>query len=282
MNRTIERSSDWNINRRVEETPFYYLDAVENVQLLTAEEEKELAHRIQNGDEQAERKMIEANLRLVVHAARFYKNNFSMHLPDLLQAGNLGLIKAVRYFNPEAGTRFSSYAFKCIKSEMAEFLRQQMAVTNLSYEARNRYLNLLSIRNELMQKLGRQLITNKELAQESSLDIHTIEALQAVTQRRSHIENLDESSTPLEEGGSLGPEEYAIHQSCLDELEPAIDQLLSEREKQIIGLYFGLDNTHAHTLKEIGQILQLTAERIRQIKIQALEKLAKSDFFSYN
>ena len=259
-----------------ESTLRLYFDDIAESTPLSREREVELAERIKNGDMRSRDEMIRANLRFVVDVAKKYQNR-GLSLSDLISAGNLGLITAADRFDGTKGYKFISYAVWWIRQSILQTLAEHVRTGRLP-------LNKVSLLKDI-SKASRKLGQNRqgdpdveEIAQE--LDVPAEEVLETILSARS-VCSLDESFTDDDERSLLNtlpdqsleaPDADVLRESARIQLENALNTL-DEREMRIIRLYFGLDGNEALTLEEIGDMMNLTRERIRQLKERALSKL---------
>ena len=253
-----------------------YLKEIGKVPLLSAEEEIELAKKMEQGDENAKKRLAEANLRLVVSIAKRYVGRGMLFL-DLIQEGNLGLIKAVEKFDYRKGYKFSTYATWWIRQSITRAIADQARTIRIPVhmvETMNR-VNRTSRR--LLQEYGREP-TPEEIAEAMNLPVERVLEISKISQEPVSLE------TPIgeEEDSHLGdfiqdehipvPADEAAHTLLREQLEKVMDTL-SEREQKVLALRFGLEDGKPHTLEEVGREFQVTRERIRQIEAKALRKL---------
>ena len=253
-----------------------YLKEIGKVPLLTADEEVELAKRMEQGDEEAKRKLCEANLRLVVSIAKKYVGRGMLFL-DLIQEGNLGLIKAVDKFDWTKGYKFSTYATWWIRQAITRSIADQARTIRIPVHMVETINKLIRISRQLLQEEGREP-TPDEIAAEMGITVEKVREIQKIAQEPVSLE------TPIgeEEDSHLGdfipdddapaPAEAAAFSMLKDQLEEVLSTL-TEREQKVLKLRFGLDDGRARTLEEVGKEFDVTRERIRQIEAKALRKL---------
>ena len=260
----------------IEDPVRMYLKEIGKVPLLSAEEEIELAKRMEEGDEQAKQKLAEANLRLVVSIAKRYVGRGMLFL-DLIQEGNLGLIKAVEKFDYRKGYKFSTYATWWIRQAITRAIADQARTIRIPVHMVETINRLIRTSRQLVQELGREP-TPEELAKELNMPVDKVREISKISQEPVSLE------TPIgeEEDSHLGdfiPDEDAPAPSeaasfvLLKEQLGAVLETLSEREAKVLRLRFGLDDGRARTLEEVGKEFNVTRERIRQIEAKALRKL---------
>ncbi len=255
-----------------------YLQEIGRVELITAEEEVELARRIKKGDHEALERLTKANLRFVVSVSKQYQNQ-GLTLPDLINEGNLGLIKAAQRFDETRGFKFISYAVWWIRQSILQALAEQSRIVRLPL---NKIGSINKI-NKAFAKLEQHYErppTPSELAE--LLELSEEEVKQSLANSGRHISldaplsNDDDSSSSMYEvymGGDLySPDEHLLSGSLRMEIERSLHSLTG-READVIRLYFGLNGDHPLTLEEIGERFDLTRERVRQIKEKALRRL---------
>lgn len=253
-----------------------YLKEIGRVPLLTAEEEIELAKRIEQGDEEAKRELAEANLRLVVSIAKRYVGRGMLFL-DLIQEGNLGLIKAVEKFDYRRGYKFSTYATWWIRQAITRSIADQARTIRIPVHMVETINKLIRVSRQLLQELGREP-TPEEIGQEMEISVEKVREIIKVAQEPVSLETPigEEEDSHLrdfiEDEDALAPVEAASSILLREQLEEVLETL-TPREKEVLRLRFGLDDGRARTLEEVGQKFNVTRERIRQIEAKALRKL---------
>ncbi|HHZ03273.1 MAG TPA: RNA polymerase sigma factor RpoD [Tissierellia bacterium] len=253
-----------------------YLKEIGKVPLLTAEEEVELAKRMQEGDEEAKKQLAEANLRLVVSIAKRYVGRGMLFL-DLIQEGNLGLIKAVEKFDYTKGFKFSTYATWWIRQAITRAIADQARTIRIPVHMVETINKLIRIKRQLLQELGRDA-TPEEIALEMEMEPEKVREILKIAQEPVSLE------TPIgeEEDSHLGdfipddevqaPADVATFTLLREQLSNVL-HTLTDREQKVLRLRFGLDDGRARTLEEVGKEFDVTRERIRQIEAKALRKL---------
>ena len=260
----------------IEDPVRMYLKEIGKVPLLSAEEEIELAKRMENGDVEAKNRLAEANLRLVVSIAKRYVGRGMLFL-DLIQEGNLGLIKAVDKFDFRKGFKFSTYATWWIRQAITRAIADQARTIRIPVHMVETINKLLRVSRQLLQELGREP-TPEEIAKEMDIPVERVREIQKISQEPVSLE------TPIgeEEDSHLGdfiqadnvpvPAEEAASTILKEQLVEVLGTL-TEREQKVLRLRFGLDDGRARTLEEVGREFNVTRERIRQIEAKALRKL---------
>ncbi|MBQ8597908.1 MAG: RNA polymerase sigma factor RpoD [Lachnospiraceae bacterium] len=260
----------------IEDPVRMYLKEIGKVPLLSAEEEIELAKKMEVGDQDAKKRLAEANLRLVVSIAKRYVGRGMLFL-DLIQEGNLGLIKAVEKFDYRKGYKFSTYATWWIRQAITRAIADQARTIRIPVHMVETINKLIRVSRQLLQELGREP-TPEEIAEEMSLPVERVREILKISQEPVSLE------TPIgeEEDSHLGdfiqddnvpvPADAAAFTLLKEQLVEVLGTL-TEREQKVLRLRFGLDDGRARTLEEVGKEFNVTRERIRQIEAKALRKL---------
>jgi len=260
----------------IEDPVRMYLKEIGKVPLLTADEETELAQRMESGNEEAKKKLAEANLRLVVSIAKRYVGRGMLFL-DLIQEGNLGLIKAVEKFDYSKGYKFSTYATWWIRQAITRAIADQARTIRIPVHMVETINKLVRVQRQLLQELGREA-TPEEIAEKMDIPVERVREIQKISQEPVSLE------TPIgeEEDSHLGdflpdenvpvPDEAAAFTMLKEQLIEVLGTL-TDREQRVLKLRFGLDDGKARTLEEVGKEFKVTRERIRQIEAKALRKL---------
>jgi RNA polymerase sigma factor (sigma-70 family) len=255
-----------------------YLQEIAPNPLLTADEEQGLARRVQSGDAEAEHKLVESNLRLVVHVARRYRNR-GLSLLDLIEEGNIGLMQAARKYRPDRGTRFSTYAIWWIRQALTRALANQARMIRLPIHVEQLVSQYVKAREAMTHDLGR-VPTLAEVAERLKRPVEEIEHLESVRQQ------------PLSFDAPAGTEgKGTLSDLVQDRTSPPVGRLVSllqegaglasvlqdlpDSERNVVSLRFGLDGTDPLTLEQIGRRLGVTRERVRQIESAALRRLRR-------
>lgn len=255
-----------------------YFQEISAAKLLTPEEERELALRISNGDERARKRMIESNLRLVVKVAKRYAGQ-GLPLLDLIEEGNIGLIKAVEKFKPEKNCRFSTYAVLWIRQSIERALVSQTRTVKIPAHVAGDLKRMIRVTRSLTQRLCREPLL-QEVAEEMGVDVDYVNHLMMAVRKATSIETpLDEEesyhlSDTLKMEEQQGPFSITEHIELFKLISSWLD-LMSPQEKAVIDLRFGLSDAEPKTLEAIGAIFGVTRERIRQIETKALQRLRK-------
>lgn len=260
----------------IEDPVRMYLKEIGKVSLLSADEEIELAKRMERGDEAAKKRLAEANLRLVVSIAKRYVGRGMLFL-DLIQEGNLGLIKAVEKFDYRKGYKFSTYATWWIRQAITRAIADQARTIRIPVHMVETINKLIRVSRQLLQELGREP-TPEEIAEEMNMPVERVREILKISQEPVSLE------TPIgeEEDSHLGdfiqddnvpvPADAAAFTLLKEQLVEVLSTL-TEREQKVLRLRFGLDDGRARTLEEVGKEFSVTRERIRQIEAKALRKL---------
>lgn len=256
-----------------------YLHDIGKVDLITAEEEVELAQRIKAGDQQALNRLTTANLRFVVSVAKQYQNQ-GLTLPDLINEGNVGLVKAAKRFDETRGFKFISYAVWWIRQSILQALAEQSRIVRLPLNKIGS-INKINRAYAVLEQTYQRPPTAEEIAKE--IDVAVSVVMQSLKNSGKHLSmdaplvegensNLYDVLNPSEENY---PDEKLIHDSLSIEIDRALKHL-STREADVIKLFYGLDGNRPMSLEEIGELFELTRERVRQIREKGIRKLKRS------
>lgn len=257
-----------------------YFRDVSRHELVSREEEREIARRAKAGDRQALQKLVQSNLRFVISVAKKYRGR-GLPLSDLVQAGNLGLVTAAMKFDPERGVKFISYAVWWIRQAIQSALAHQSRPMRLPLNRAAELSKILRAREELRERLGRDPSTD-EVAAEVDIRRETVEMLQSLTEGELRLDapiGDDEKST-IGERLAVKEEATAIDDVEADLMRQEIDEALEslrERDALVLRLYYGLDGAGDHTLQQIGDRLGISRERVRQLRDRALSELREGE-----
>jgi len=253
-----------------------YLQEIGKVDLITADEEVELAQRIKAGDQRALEKLTKANLRFVVSVAKQYQNQ-GLTLPDLINEGNLGLIKAAQRFDETRGFKFISYAVWWIRQSILQALAEQSRIVRLPLNKIGS-INKINKMYALLEQSNERPPSAEEIAKELDMTVNDVKESMKNSGRHLSmdaplVEGEDSNLYDvLRSGESPNPDRELIHESLQTEIERALETL-TPREADVVRLFFGLSDQHPMTLEEIGETFDLTRERVRQIKEKAIRRL---------
>ena len=253
-----------------------YLKEIGRINLLTSDEEFEYAKRAEEGDEEAKKMLAESNLRLVVSIAKRYVGRGMLFL-DLIQEGNIGLMKAVDKFDPTKGYKFSTYATWWIRQAITRAIADQARTIRVPVHMVETINKLNRVQRQLTQELNREP-TDEEIAKKLGISIEKVREVYKISQDPVSLDTPigEEDDSHLgdfiKDERTMGPEEYATIEMLKEELQGVLGTL-TDREEKVLRLRFGLDDGQCRTLEEVGQIFGVTRERIRQIEAKALRKL---------
>lgn len=279
----IAKEEEFNVNDlsvplgiKINDPVRMYLKEIGRVDLLSAAEEIDLATRIEKGDEEAKRRLSEANLRLVVSIAKRYVGRGMLFL-DLIQEGNMGLIKAVEKFDYRKGFKFSTYATWWIRQAITRAIADQARTIRIPVHMVETINKLIRVQRQLLQDLGREP-TPEEIGEEMELSPDKVRDILKIAQEPVSLETPigEEDDSHLgdfiEDNEAVSPSDHAAYELLKEQLEDVLDTL-TDREENVLRLRFGLDDGRTRTLEEVGKVFGVTRERIRQIEAKALRKL---------
>lgn len=257
-----------------------YLRSIGQTKLLTAEEEKILAYKVKAGDEDAQKQMAAANLRLVVSIAKIYTGK-GLEFLDLIQSGSMGLMTAVKKFDPDKGFKFSTYATWWIRQAITRAIADQGRTVRIPVHMNETINKMLKTQRRLTQELNREP-SYEEIAKEMGIEVEKVEYIVKIKQDPNSLDqNLREGEEDttigdtMEDEDTIKPESETTKQLLKEQVNQILSNSLSDRERKIIEMRFGLENGKNYTLEEVGQEFQVTRERIRQIEAKALNKLRR-------
>ena len=262
-----------------------YLKEINRIPLLTEEEELDLAIKSRDGDEFARKRMVEANLRFVVNVAKKYQNQ-GLPLVDLINEGNIGLMTALDKFDPDRGYRFISYAVWWIRQSIMKAINEKGRAVRLPLKRTKELLQMQKAQRSLMKDLETEEPTAEQIGELAGFDADHVENLLAISR---DLVSLDaplfgdgnaSSVADFIEDGAQSPEEALMDSALKDDVRRLLSTL-SKREREIIVLRYGLEGQIPMSLKEIGELYNLTKERIRQIEKRALDRLKESEYTRY-
>ena len=267
-----EASNDLGVDNAIRQ----YLAEIGRFPLLNSEQELTLAWSVAQGDMEAQRRLVEANLRLVVSIAKRY-NNHGISLLDLVQEGNLGLIRAAQKFDPARGFRFSTYATWWIRQAISRAVAEHTRTIHIPVHVVEMIYKIKRITRNLYQELGRDPLP-EEVAEAAKMSKERVFELQSMAETPISLDAplIDDEqyhlADTLEDTRATAPADIVTHQALRDQITSALETL-NQRERQVIELRYGLHDGHCHTLEELSACFKLTRERIRQIEVKALRTL---------
>lgn len=255
-----------------------YLDQISRFPMLSQEEERELGERIQKGDREALRKMIEANLRFVVSYVKKYKG-MGLGLSDLINEGNLGLIEAAKRFDPDKKVKFISYAVWWIRQAIIHALTQYSRIYNIPQKLSDQISEMKKVSARLKKELGREP-TREEIARRMGITREDVEDMELIGEKNisfsdKYFDEDVEVGERIKDNISPSVEVQIVKNSIQEQIRQMLEEL-DEKEALVLKLRFGLDDNKPRTLQEIGDKLDLTRERIRQIEQKAMRRLSRS------
>ena len=273
----VEDDTALSSNTKINDSVRMYLKEIGRVPLLSADEEVALALRIQEGDTEAKQELAEANLRLVVSIAKRYVGR-GMQFLDLIQEGNMGLMKAVEKFDHTKGFKFSTYATWWIRQAITRAIADQARTIRIPVHMVETINKLVRVQRQLLQDLGREP-TPEEISKEMGITVEKVREIQKIAQEPVSLETPigEEDDSHLgdfiEDDNATSPADHTAYALLKEQLDEVLEQL-TDREENVLRLRFGLDkNGEIRTLEQVGQVFGVTRERIRQIEAKALRKL---------
>ena len=271
-------SSEFELENETPDAVQLYLKEIGKTPLLTKDEEKELAKRSEKGDEEARQRLMKANLRLVVSIAKRYVNRTpNLSILDLIQEGNIGLSKAVEKFDYRRGFKFSTYATWWIRQAITRALADQSRTIRIPVHMVETISKYAQVRRQLIQELGRDPLP-EEIAAEMGMEVEKVQHIQKISQEVLSIEQSvgDEDDSTLSDfipdEKNLSPDQN-VNRALLRDVIKDILVDLTERERKILAMRFGLEDGVSHTLEEVGKVFGVTRERIRQIEAKSIERI---------
>ncbi len=264
--------------KKVESSLPVYLQEIQKYNLLTPEQEKELGRRARLGNGDAKKKLVEANLRFVVSVAKAYRN-MGTPFPDLINEGNVGLIKAAERFDEQRGVRFLSYAVWWIKQAIMKAVTEHIKSYRLPMSRAGKMLKVKKIKEKVTREIGREPSV-EEIAEELHMDVGKIEEAIKVAKHDISLDDTIKNTDDLEyldiiSEDVVTPEEEYYRNKFINDIRESLDKL-KPRDRKIIIYYFGMEGRRPHTLEEIGRILEVSRERVRQLRNRALKQLREN------
>lgn len=277
MAENIELMYEEDLKNAPLDATYLYLKQIGEYDLLTPEEEAELALKAREGDLEAKKKLVNCNLRLVVSVAKKYHKNVGMSFLDIVQEGNIGLMKSVDKYDPSTGYRFSTYATWWIRQTISRAITNQSNTIRIPAHMFDIQSKVSKASQRLHSELGREA-TVHEIAKDLNISVEKVEEVYHLVHSPMSLDYTvgedDDTSVGdlIADNNTISPEEMAIQQERREGVLKVLSTL-AEKEKEVIMMRFGLDDGEPKTLEEVGKIYGVTKERIRQIEIKALRKL---------